>query len=196
MERASARVERKYGYACSSAMDQLDRIEAHLLLDDPEPMVGATDLQIPLLLRMPYRPMGEDAWTAENASGVVTHMDYERQQATGSIYALLRPYLVRQDDLFEAASRLTVLTKPVPLSETSRAQLLQSVAEQRALHALQQVVAGQIMASIDGLGRAPDPEFTDQLYQQQSGTVAYCQEQDLPLGDWRAAVEAFSGDVE
>lgn len=27
MERASARVERKYGFACSSAMDQLDRIE-------------------------------------------------------------------------------------------------------------------------------------------------------------------------
>ena len=30
MERASARVERKYGYACSSAMDQLDRIEARI----------------------------------------------------------------------------------------------------------------------------------------------------------------------
>ncbi|MBT0959425.1 MSMEG_0570 family nitrogen starvation response protein [Alphaproteobacteria bacterium KMM 3653] len=28
MERASNRVERKYGFACSSAMDQLDRIEA------------------------------------------------------------------------------------------------------------------------------------------------------------------------
>ncbi|MCB1356890.1 MAG: MSMEG_0570 family nitrogen starvation response protein [Maritimibacter sp.] len=27
MERASNRVERKYGFACSSAMDQLDRIE-------------------------------------------------------------------------------------------------------------------------------------------------------------------------
>ncbi|MBU2888830.1 MSMEG_0570 family nitrogen starvation response protein [Celeribacter halophilus] len=28
MERASNRVERKYGFACSAAMDQLDRIEA------------------------------------------------------------------------------------------------------------------------------------------------------------------------
>ncbi|WP_425101945.1 MSMEG_0570 family nitrogen starvation response protein [Tropicibacter sp. S64] len=27
MERASNRVQRKYGFACSSAMDQLDRIE-------------------------------------------------------------------------------------------------------------------------------------------------------------------------
>lgn len=30
MERASNRVERKYGFACSSAMDQLDRIEAKI----------------------------------------------------------------------------------------------------------------------------------------------------------------------
>lgn len=30
MERASNRVQRKYGFACSSAMDQLDRIEAKL----------------------------------------------------------------------------------------------------------------------------------------------------------------------
>ena len=30
MERASGRVERKYGFACSAAMDQLGRIEARV----------------------------------------------------------------------------------------------------------------------------------------------------------------------
>ncbi|NIZ15553.1 MSMEG_0570 family nitrogen starvation response protein [Phaeobacter sp. HF9A] len=44
MERASGRVRRKYGFACSSAMDQLDRIEQRVA--DFE---GQTDAQVTCL---------------------------------------------------------------------------------------------------------------------------------------------------
>ncbi|WP_116134786.1 MSMEG_0570 family nitrogen starvation response protein [Tropicimonas sp. IMCC34043] len=37
MERASNRVQRKYGFACTSAMEQLDRIETRIAgIEDPE----------------------------------------------------------------------------------------------------------------------------------------------------------------
>ncbi len=46
MERASNRVERKYGYACSSAMDQLNRIETRVAGFDGQPDAHVTCLSI------------------------------------------------------------------------------------------------------------------------------------------------------
>ncbi|MEM8553658.1 MAG: MSMEG_0570 family nitrogen starvation response protein [Pseudomonadota bacterium] len=46
MERASNRVERKYGFACSSAMAQLDRIEARVagIHDTPETRIACLSI--------------------------------------------------------------------------------------------------------------------------------------------------------
>ncbi|MEM8570343.1 MAG: MSMEG_0570 family nitrogen starvation response protein [Pseudomonadota bacterium] len=46
MNRASDRVERKYGYACSSAMAQLARIEARIATLDDDPKKRITCLSI------------------------------------------------------------------------------------------------------------------------------------------------------
>ncbi len=46
MERASNRVERKYGFACSSAMDQLDRIETRAAGFEGQPDARVTCLSI------------------------------------------------------------------------------------------------------------------------------------------------------
>jgi uncharacterized repeat protein (TIGR04042 family) len=46
MERASGRVERKYGFACSSAMQQLDRIESRVADFEGEPDAHVTCLSI------------------------------------------------------------------------------------------------------------------------------------------------------
>ncbi|MGR3366532.1 MAG: MSMEG_0570 family nitrogen starvation response protein [Sagittula sp.] len=46
MERASNRVERKYGFACSSAMDQLDRIERRVADFEGQPDAQVTCLSI------------------------------------------------------------------------------------------------------------------------------------------------------
>ncbi len=46
MERASGRVERKYGFACSSAMAQLDRIERRVADFEGQPDARVTCLSI------------------------------------------------------------------------------------------------------------------------------------------------------
>tara|TARA_R110000737_G_scaffold325181_1_gene338448 strand:+ start:415 stop:702 length:288 start_codon:yes stop_codon:yes gene_type:complete len=46
LERASNRVERKYGFACTSAMAQLDQIEARISQFDPQVGGSVTCLSI------------------------------------------------------------------------------------------------------------------------------------------------------
>mgnify|MGYP000224021744 CR=1 FL=1 len=174
---------------------QIDRLREHVLTDEGErqPLEPVVDAFGSWVLRAPYRPISDDVWQAENTAGTVTHMDYERQQYTALTYTLLDGFLDRQEQNFAGQTELLVLAEPIALDQSTKLHLLQTLAEQRARVVLQEIVASQLMTGITELGRAPDASAVEALFTQQSGTIDYCRENELPLGDWRKAMARFGG---
>ena len=141
------------------------------------------------VVRMPSRPYDDAIWTALNDDGTSGHMADDRQQRHAGAYvslAILKETRAESDLL---AGRLITLVHPLPLAAGSRVTLVADIEEQRARSLLQSLVAGQILGTYGGLGSLPSEASVDSFLSE-SGTVAFCRKNGLPLESWRKVMVA------
>jgi hypothetical protein len=146
------------------------------------------------VFRLPSRPFGDTTWRALSDDGTSGHMPDQRRQVLSSVYdAIDKLHELRAvTDLM--VGRMMMLSHPLPLDAGTRAMLVGALEEQRARSDMQSLVAGQLLGAYRDFGVA-FPANPDELLKD-SGTVAFCREQGLPLQDWVAVMKAQPSFVE
>ena len=166
---------------------QLELLRTRLLASgdvlDPAPV--HRDAIFTFVYRMPSRPYRTSAWEALNSDGTATHQDDFRLQLYSEVYTQIADLVARRrlGSILEARSMM--LSTALPLDPAVRATMLSDLMEQAGHARLQSLVAAQVMGALRDLGQAPPAAGVDEFLNKDSGTVAFCRAQQLPLADWR-----------
>lgn len=140
------------------------------------------------VFRTPSRPYTDSVWRALVDDGTTSHMADDRREILSAAYAavdILRELRAATD---LTNGRLMVLSHPLPLDPGTRATLVASLEEQRARSDLQSLVASQLLGMYRDLGPPAATEVAPVV--RDSGTLAFCRQQGLPVQDWAAVMGA------
>jgi hypothetical protein len=160
----------------------------------PAPTHAFIGAGINTVARMPDRPWGFGTWEALGADGTATHFARERQ---ATIELIARGAARSRERLWEGQrllGRLQVMRDAVPLDPGARATLLSDIHHLRSLNEGVSRNAGQQMNFIAQAFGSPDAARVDAFLHggpepreagSFSGTVAFCEEQGLPLAQWQ-----------
>ncbi len=172
---------------------QLDALLKRLLSSgdvlDPAPIFNDA-FTGEFVYRIPTRPYVQSAWQAVNNDGTASHMDDWRQHMSAQLYS-------QNTDLIERTRTKTavhrvrslILSIPIPLNQSTRAILLAELLEQKGHLRLQSLIAVQTMAVMRDLGQAPPSKIVQKFLQNESGTLAFCKAQSLPIADWQQLLD-------
>jgi hypothetical protein len=171
---------------------QLDRLMAHVLAagQAASRMVEPIDTQTMggVAFRQPVdRPFQDDVWRSLITDGTVAHLDQDGRQRMAQLYWQIESIRDLQKRGDEAVGEFNVLLSPVPLDAGTRGALATAIAKQKFLGRVLTLDAVQGMAMLRSVGQDPQPGLVDDFLKT-SGTFNFCQQQHLPLANWRALV--------
>lgn len=191
--------EKSVSQPCIDA--QLASLSARLLGDgdrlEPAPVV-TTNLNIPYVVRFPFRPYRFPMWDALLADGTATRFPQRRQELLGRISDGVGRAGLAEEDIRRMAGRLVIMRDPIALDAVVRANLLTDIAQLRALYAQEAVFAKQHMRLIADAGDAPPDSVVESFLNAAgknpsgsdfSGIPSFCASRELPVGDWRDYVQ-------
>jgi hypothetical protein len=141
------------------------------------------------VFRAPSRPVGSTVWRALTDDGTVAHIDDWRRLRYAELDSLvdMNARLTAETDRF--VGRFGVLGFPLALEPSTRLSLVEMAEEQRHRSRLHALVALQVMAAIRDLGNQPSGAHVERSVLSQSGTLAFCAQQGLPVADWQAELD-------
>jgi hypothetical protein len=171
---------------------QLDQLMAHVLnAGQAAPgSVGSIETQTMggVAFRQPVdRPFQDDVWRSLITDGTVGHFDQDGRQRMAQLYWQIESIRDLQKRGDEAVGELNVLLSPLQLDPTTRGSLATTIAKQKFLGKVLTLDSVQGMAMLRSVGQDPRPVFVNDFLKT-SGTFDFCQQQHLPLADWRTLV--------
>ena len=167
---------------------QIDALKGKVLAPDgPKNVVTSDSARGQQVIRAPSREFARDIWVSLLSDGTAAHMKAERRQSTNAYYAQFDQMYASLPETDALMQRLTVLAEPAPLDSHSRFLALSDLVQLRSRVGLQILVSQQLLATLRDLGRLPTTTEIDHYFSEskRSGTVAFCNQRHLPLGNWR-----------
>jgi hypothetical protein len=171
---------------------QLAAIAANLLKDGNtlQPLPRYSDqIFSDFVVRYPDRLYELLVWDTLIADGTAMHFPDSRRQGFQRIHSQLSFLREANSSTGPARGRFAVMAYPLELDPVVRKDLLIEIEQQRSRFKDMAVVASTIVQQIDELQLAPESEQVDIWIQQESGTVKFCREHNLPQADWRDALK-------
>jgi hypothetical protein len=186
-------------YAAHPCVDaQLDQLAQRVLESGatlmPAPLHRNTTAPVPLrfVLRMPNRSWRFSTWDALVADGTANRFSPQWQNT----YNMIRDYAARIQVHRYEANRLTgtlvALSYPIELDPAARQGFLVDIETLRLQNTAIAIQSGQLLAGMTQGGIAATPQAVES-HLASSGTVKSCQEQGLPLADWRDGLDDAGG---
>jgi hypothetical protein len=172
---------------------QLDRLAQRVMESGttltPAPVYSDSTSPLPVnprfVLRMPTRPWRFPVWEALVANGTATHFSRQRQDIYSSLDYSIAAASGYRDESIRLYGRLMALSYPAELDAAARREYLVDIETLRRMNLSILITARQQMSLMLRDGMAPTPESVDAFITANTGTVKFCQEQGLPLADWR-----------
>lgn len=127
------------------------------------PHPGAFQTQLPEVLPTPYRFWGSHVWEAELNNGTLSAMNADRRRALDSIFRGTNLMLDRQDDIFDAQSRLKILAMPREISPANRSRYLELLHFHDQQSGLRERLARQTLPQIEAAAPQPDQAYYDEF---------------------------------
>jgi hypothetical protein len=138
--------------------------------------------------RAPTRSWADNVWRTVVSEGVASHFDPQLRLRLASYYTQLDSMRASNRETDILSWRLRVLSRPIQPDPTTRAALIQQIEEARGQFAFMKLVGDQQIGTIEDLGMQPPQGYvSDGLAQ--SGTLSFCREHHLPLGQVAAERE-------
>lgn len=154
-------------------------LSALLEEDSPEwpgapwaPHPGAYGAELPELLPTPYRFWGSRAWEAEMRNGTLATMDSKRRRSLDGLFAGTNLMLARQEDIFEAQSRLKLLAIARQISPADRTRYLEILHYHDQQSGLLERVARQTLPQIEAANPKPDQTYIAEFGEYMPGYIA------------------------
>ncbi|MEO7504879.1 MAG: hypothetical protein ABIT69_06830 [Sphingomicrobium sp.] len=181
--------ERLAAQPCIDA--QLDRLVARAVAQGErlQPAAPIESSMGTVAVRQPSRPYRDDAWTSVVGDGVSAHFPGDERDLLASNYTQVRALMERSTSGDDTNDRLNLFLNPIALDPQVRAGMVEQAMAAKTNNRRMTLVAGQIMSSFWALGLAPTADKVDR-YLSYSGTIKYCRQAGLPLGDWRQLLSA------
>lgn len=123
------------------------------------PHPGAFQTQLPEVLPTPYRYWGSRVWDAEMSNGTFATMDSERRRSLGSLIAATNLMLEKQEDIFEAQSRLKLLGMAREITPADRTRYLELLHYHDQQSGLLERVARQTLPQLEAVELIPDDAY-------------------------------------
>ena len=170
---------------------QINALQQRLLSSgnvlDPAP--AFTDDFVTYTFRIPSRPYISSVWQAVNADGTASHINDLRQYLYARLYTQLADMVERTQRTNVLFARSSMLANPIPLDPATRSMLLGELLEQRGHTRLNSIVASQMMGYMRDLGQQPSTKIVQDFLTKESGTMAFCKAQGLPVADWQKVLD-------
>lgn len=155
----------------------------------PAPVYSDPTIQIPakprFVVRIPIRPWRFPVWEALIANGTTTHFSRQQQGLYSSFNDSIAAARDYKEEFNLLSGRLMALSYPIALDPAARQAYLVDIETLRRLNFSILITARQHMSLMLRDGMAPTPESVDAFLKENTGTVKFCKEHRLPLGDWR-----------
>jgi len=187
-------------YAAHPCIDaQLDRLAQRVVESGatltPAPLHRETALSFPLrfVLRVPNRSWRFSTWDALVADGTANRFSPQWQSTYNRIRDNAARLQAHRVESHRLSGSLVSLSYPIELDPSARRGFLVDIEALRSESFSMAIQSGQLLASMaqDGMATAP-PRVASNLATS-SGTLKFCQEQELPVADWRDALGAADG---
>lgn len=127
------------------------------------PHPGVFETQLPEVLPTPYRFWGSRVWEIELSNGTLSTMDGERRRALDTIFTGTSLILEKQEDIFEAQSRLKVLAIPRKITPVDRSKYLELLHYHDLQSGLRERVARQTIPQIEAVNPQPNQAYFDEF---------------------------------
>ena len=169
---------------------QLDRLMTYVLASDQSasrtaPSIDTHTLGVVAFRQPVDRPFQDDVWRSLITDGTVAHFDQNGRQQMAQLYSDIESLRELQKKGDAAVGGLNVLLSPIPLDPATRGSLATMIATQKFLGKVLTLDSLQGMAMLQSVRQDPQPRSVDGFLKI-SGTLTMCQQQHLPLADWRA----------
>lgn len=147
------------------------------------------------VVRAPYRPHRFEVWGALVANGTAPHFSRQRQRAFSRLSNEMAQSRLATDESYRLSGRLMAMAYPIALDASVRLNMLVDLETLRHRNALDMLTSQQRMESIiASFGHSPTAREMEGVddFLGKSGTVMFCKERGLPLGNWRDVIEQAS----
>jgi len=163
---------------------QLAQIEQGLSRPGPwRPLPVYVRGPLRFVVRAPVRTWTSNVWQAMNNEGVSSHIDRPLRLGIEAFFTTTAYLSAQQSDAAKLNWGLTALGQQAAPDAGQRFQLIRDIEQMRGNFQLLKVVANQALGRVDSLGIGNEDPAKLQSYLTTSGTVAFCRERHLPLGN-------------
>lgn len=125
------------------------------------PHQGAFGAQLPEVLPTPYRLWGSRVWDAEQLTGTFATMNSSRRRALDSVFTGANLIIVKQEDVFDAQSRLKTLAMKRKISASDRSRYLEYLHYHDQQSGLLERMARQTLVQIEAFEVSPDQAYIE-----------------------------------
>ncbi|MFK8042136.1 hypothetical protein [Congregibacter sp.] len=150
-----------------------ERTEAlsSLLVNDRDPWKGLPwtanqgifETVLPEVLPTPYRMWGSRVWNAEQSGEAIGLMNTDRRRALDTIFTGTNLIQLKQQDVFDALSKLKVLAIARDISASDRTRYLEMLHYYDLQSGLLERMARQTLEQIEVVGYSPDANYIDEF---------------------------------
>jgi hypothetical protein len=173
--------ERRLVHTCLNG--QIDRMESAILgsssVMKPMPLYKQGSLGL-FVYRAPSRPWGDSVWQNVRAEDVFANLPEDTRTYLTSYYTQLAYMQRMNDEEDNVVGTAMVLSKPVPLDASVKANLIEQLENERRRNDLMDLIASQMMHAADEVDAKPDAKTLTEMGRQ-SGTVKFCNAHGLPV---------------
>lgn len=124
---------------------------------------GAFGSQLPEVLPTPYRLWGSRIWDAESSIGTFAAMDTERRRALDSIFTGANVILRKQEDIFDAQSRLKILAMERKMNSSERVKYLEILHYHDQQSGMLELLAQQTVVQLESFGFSSDESYLEEF---------------------------------
>ncbi|WOJ97439.1 hypothetical protein R0137_02430 [Congregibacter brevis] len=124
---------------------------------------GIFETGLPEVLPTPYRMWGSHVWNAEQSGEAIGLMDADRRRALDTIFTGTNLIRLKQDEIFEAMSKLKVLAIARDISASDRTRYLERLHYHELQSGLLERVARQTLEQIEVIGYSADDTYIDEF---------------------------------
>jgi hypothetical protein len=118
-----------------------------------------------------------------NNEGVSSHVDRPRRLGIEAFFTTTAYLGAQQSEAAKLTWSLTALGQQAAPDAGQRFQLIRDIEQMRGNFQLLKVVANQALGQVDSLGIGKEDPAKLESFLATSGTVAFCRERRLPLGN-------------
>ena len=151
-----------------------------------ENIVGAFEWDF--VVRLPNRPYSFSTWETLLADGTAAHFSPTRQEAYAYINFVINRFQNENTKNQEATGRFDVMAFPINLDTGVRKDLMVDIQEQKRRNIFLSIYAQRLMVRINEMKSQPKDAMVNAELNE-SGTVQFCKQHNLPLADWRDALK-------